>query len=251
MCFFSGHSLGGEKHINKIPPKIPGQSRESFVYVFFSLCVFCSQFIIFLEWIRPKSCLHWCLSILLGNGPNTVSESTVSNANSVSFSGLTEFRRANSVSSFQPFLFCVPKRTHRVFSQNSPSSLFRNNALETVFRPFPICWIRLRCGVFTECPSFSYQCKAPPLSLISVSSHPFTQISSYCNTQKGGPGKRCFPNQMLMWQRIAQGHFSPANFEWMPKGSCDTTHFWEGFWEGSGEGFQKGSKKGACYGFCS
>ena len=26
---------GGEKHINKIPPKIPGQSREKFVYVFF------------------------------------------------------------------------------------------------------------------------------------------------------------------------------------------------------------------------
>ena len=38
--FFSGHSLGGEKHINKIPPKIPGQSRENFVYVFCSLCVF-------------------------------------------------------------------------------------------------------------------------------------------------------------------------------------------------------------------
>ena len=34
---------------------------------------------------------------------------------SVSFSGLTEFRGANSVSSFQPFI-CVPKEgTHRVF----------------------------------------------------------------------------------------------------------------------------------------
>ena len=31
---------GGEKPINKIPPKIPGQPREHFVYVFFSLCVF-------------------------------------------------------------------------------------------------------------------------------------------------------------------------------------------------------------------
>ena len=38
----------------------------------------------------------------------------------------------------------MPKRTHRVFSQNSPSlpqnsvsSLFRNSILETVFRPFP------------------------------------------------------------------------------------------------------------------
>ena len=34
--------------------------------------------------------------------------------NSVSFSGLTEFRGANSVSSSQPII-CVPKRTHRVF----------------------------------------------------------------------------------------------------------------------------------------
>ena len=32
--------MGEKKHINKIPPKIPGQSRENFVYVFFSLCVF-------------------------------------------------------------------------------------------------------------------------------------------------------------------------------------------------------------------
>ena len=37
---FSGHSLWGGKHINKIPPQIPGQSRENYVYVFFSLCVF-------------------------------------------------------------------------------------------------------------------------------------------------------------------------------------------------------------------
>ena len=41
MCFFFGSFLMGEKkHINKIPPKIPGQSRENFVYVFCSLCVF-------------------------------------------------------------------------------------------------------------------------------------------------------------------------------------------------------------------
>ena len=32
--------MGEKKHINKIPPKIPGQSRENFVYAFFSLCVF-------------------------------------------------------------------------------------------------------------------------------------------------------------------------------------------------------------------
>ena len=41
LCVFFGSFLMGEKkHINKIPPKIPGQSRENFVYVFFSLCVF-------------------------------------------------------------------------------------------------------------------------------------------------------------------------------------------------------------------
>ena len=42
VCFFcSGHSLWGrKKHINKIPPKIPGQSREHFVYVFFFLYLF-------------------------------------------------------------------------------------------------------------------------------------------------------------------------------------------------------------------
>ena len=39
--FFRVIPYGGEeKHINKVPPKIPGQSRETFVYVFFSLCVF-------------------------------------------------------------------------------------------------------------------------------------------------------------------------------------------------------------------
>ena len=43
LCvFFSGHSLWERKNINKIPPKVPGQSRESSVYVFFSLCVFFS-----------------------------------------------------------------------------------------------------------------------------------------------------------------------------------------------------------------
>ena len=39
LCVFLVIPYGGEKHINKIPPKIPGQSRENFVYVFFSLCV--------------------------------------------------------------------------------------------------------------------------------------------------------------------------------------------------------------------
>ena len=34
--FFSGHSLWGEKHTNKISPKILGQSRKNSVYVFLS-----------------------------------------------------------------------------------------------------------------------------------------------------------------------------------------------------------------------
>ena len=40
--------------------------------------------------------------------------------NSVSFLGVTEFCGAKSVSSSRPII-CAPKRTHRVFSQNSPS----------------------------------------------------------------------------------------------------------------------------------
>ena len=32
--------MGRKTHINKIPPKLPGQSRQNFVYVCFSLCVF-------------------------------------------------------------------------------------------------------------------------------------------------------------------------------------------------------------------
>ena len=40
MFFFGSFLMGEKKHINKIPPKFPGQSRENFVYVFFSLCVF-------------------------------------------------------------------------------------------------------------------------------------------------------------------------------------------------------------------
>ena len=40
--FFGSFLMGSKKHINKVPPKIPGQSRETFltclfIYVFFSL----------------------------------------------------------------------------------------------------------------------------------------------------------------------------------------------------------------------
>ena len=82
----------------------------------------------------------------VGNGPNTVSESTVSNTELGEFFGphralgreLSEFLSA--------YYVCVcAKANSPSFSQNSPSllqnsvsSLFRNSTLETVFRPFPI-----------------------------------------------------------------------------------------------------------------
>ena len=76
-----------------------------------------------------------------GDGPSTVSESTVSNTE------LTEFfgpRRENSVSSSQPIAAKLTKANSPNLSQNSPSSpqnsvgsLIRNNALEAVFRPSP------------------------------------------------------------------------------------------------------------------
>ena len=46
--------MGEKKHINTIPPKVPGQSREkNLVYVFFSLCVFS------LPMKEPKPKLSW------------------------------------------------------------------------------------------------------------------------------------------------------------------------------------------------
>ena len=45
MCFFGSFLMGEKKHINKIPQKIPGQSRENVVYVFLSLCVFFAPYI--------------------------------------------------------------------------------------------------------------------------------------------------------------------------------------------------------------
>ena len=55
-----------------------------------------------------------------GNGPNTVSESTVSNTELSEFLALTEFRGENSVSSSQTIIFCA-KANSPSFSQNSPS----------------------------------------------------------------------------------------------------------------------------------
>ena len=63
-------------------------------------------------WV-DSDCSSW---LLLGDGPNTVSESTVSNAELSEFFALTELRGENSVSSSQAFI-CVTKRTHRVFDR--------------------------------------------------------------------------------------------------------------------------------------
>ena len=40
LCVSFGSFLMGEKTHKQSPPKSPGQSREMFVYVFFSLCFF-------------------------------------------------------------------------------------------------------------------------------------------------------------------------------------------------------------------
>ena len=57
----------------------------------------------------------------LKTGPNTVSESTVSDTELSEFFGPRRVPGENSVSSSQPIIR-VPKRAHRVFfSQNSPS----------------------------------------------------------------------------------------------------------------------------------
>ena len=105
--------------------------------------------------VRAKnaSVSGFCVSALLsggffgrsyfGDGPNTVSETTVQRTSSVSSFALTEFRGENSVSSSQPII-CVTMRTHRVHPEilwGSVSSLLRNSTLETVFRPFP----NIRC----------------------------------------------------------------------------------------------------------
>ena len=52
----------------------------------------------------------------VGNGPNTVSESTASNTEFREFFGPHRVQGENSVSSVQPVqpIICVPMRTHRV-----------------------------------------------------------------------------------------------------------------------------------------
>ena len=80
-------------------------------------------------WLRPCDLVRFLWEELLV--PNCDSQSSETGRirfrrvrfqtpSSVSFLALTEFRGENSVSSSQPII-CVIKRTHRDFSQNSPS----------------------------------------------------------------------------------------------------------------------------------
>ena len=109
---------------------------------------------------------------MLGNGPNTVSESTVSNTE------LSEFfcpHRApgRGLSEFLSAYYCVTKRTHRVFRRThrvcpQNSVRLRNSTLETVFRYRFLCFSPLGFrkkgsfgkGVFSEKSKFSRDSRA-------------------------------------------------------------------------------------------
>ena len=80
---------------------------------------------------------------LIGNGPNTVSESTVSNTELSEFFG-AHWVPGSELSEFLSAYDLCAKKNSPSFSQNSPSlpqssvsSLFRDSTLQTVFRPFP------------------------------------------------------------------------------------------------------------------
>ena len=102
--------------------------------------------------LRTQNCLtkgHFAVKstrrglVVIVNGPNTVSESKVSNTE------LSEFfspspSSGGELSEFLSAYYLCAKANSLSFSQNSPSlpqnsvsSLLRNSALETVFRPFP------------------------------------------------------------------------------------------------------------------
>ena len=62
MCFFWVFPYGGEKHINKIPQKNPGQSREYFVYVFFLSLIYTKEE----QTVCSKRCFsEWCVQSLV------------------------------------------------------------------------------------------------------------------------------------------------------------------------------------------
>ena len=79
----------------------------------------------------------------IGDTPNTVSE-TVSESTDSDTELSESFLPSPSSGGVLVTFFCVPKRTHRVSLQNSPSlsqnsvsAFFRNSTLETEFHPFP------------------------------------------------------------------------------------------------------------------
>ena len=81
--------------------------------------------------------------LLVGEGPNTVSESTVSNPELTEFFGFHQVLR-RELSEFLPAYYSCAKANSPSFAQNSlslpqnsVSSLFRNSTVETVFCPFP------------------------------------------------------------------------------------------------------------------
>ena len=99
---------------------------------------FCCSFV----WLDlPKKTLK-TLRSKAGNGPNTVSERTVSNTELIEFFGPHRVV-GRELSEFSQPIICVPKRTHRVFCRTHRicrktqwgwvSSFLRNSTLETVF----------------------------------------------------------------------------------------------------------------------
>ena len=101
----------------------------------------------------------WGWVSFLGNGPHTVSESTVSNTElSVSFLALAKFWGEKSASSSQPII-CVPDRTHRVFvaelaefaaelSEFSlPKQYSRRNSIPPVSQYCPLFQIHRRASL--------------------------------------------------------------------------------------------------------
>ena len=62
--FFGSFLMGDKKHINKIPPKMPGQSRENVVYVFFLFMCFCRSLFLPRTTTKPDEkfatiCVHF------------------------------------------------------------------------------------------------------------------------------------------------------------------------------------------------
>ena len=96
----------------------------------------------------------------------------VSNTELREFFGLTEFRGASSVSFFQPII-CVPKRTHRVFSQNSPSLPANSMRLSEFSSPKQYSW--------NSSPPVSYFWFLKTYSLSPKAGHPKAGRSDFRN----------------------------------------------------------------------